>query len=140
MKACPTCKIIKKAERCEHVPYYPQFFKTNVGYERQMAIMRSFQGAFEREHLNLMQEPKISRAFDPLWIDSMFDNKRKYNVDMDIPYVFISIDPSAGVGRSFYIIVSMFYPSIADTDKKSCVVCRPFLFIIHITQFLSILL
>lgn len=106
------------------MPYYPQFFKTNVGYERQMAIMRSFQGAFEREHLNLMQEPKISRAFNQEWIDSMFDLKRKYNVDMDIPYVFISIDPSAGVGRSFYIIVSMFYPPRAGTNnKKTCVVC-----------------
>lgn len=32
------------------VTYHPQFFKTNVGYERQRAMMSSFHLAFSREH------------------------------------------------------------------------------------------
>lgn len=85
-----------------------------------MAIMKNFHGAFEREIQNEMQEPNISRAFKSETIDAMFDLKRKYRESSDVNHVFISIDPSAGIGRSFYIIVSMFYPRI--NDKRCCVV------------------
>jgi glycyl-tRNA synthetase (class II) len=86
-----------------------------------MAIMKSFQGAFEREIKNEMQQPNVSKAFKSTDIDAMFDLKRKYILTADINYVFITIDPSAGTGRSFYVLVSMFYPKVQN--KRLCVVC-----------------
>jgi len=111
---------MKKADRCEHIPYIPQFYLTQTGYERQKAIMECFPGAFEREHLNQGQDPPIEPAFSPNSIASFIDPKRKYNLDQYIPYVFISIDPSAGSGRSLYVLVSMFFPE--NQNGQYCVV------------------
>lgn len=66
---------------------------------------------------NVAEEATITNAFNSEWIDSMIDESRKYKLNQDIPYVFITIDPSAGISRSLYILVSMFYLN------NMCVVC-----------------
>lgn len=112
---------MKKADSCGHMPYIPQFYLTQTGYERQKAIMGCFPGAFEREHGNKQAEAPIEVAFSPASIESFTDPKRRYSLDQYIPYVFISIDPSGGKGRSLYVIVSMFYPE--NQNGQYCVVC-----------------
>ena len=67
---------------------------------------------------NVAEEATITNAFNSEWIDSMIDESRKYKLNQDIPYVFITIDPSAGISRSLYILVSMFYLN------NMCVVCK----------------
>lgn len=82
---------------------------------------------------NLAEEATITNAFNSEWIDSMIDDTRKYKLNQDIPYVFITIDPSAGISRSLYILVSMFYLN------NQCVVCKNNLFKNNKDQFYSIL-
>ena len=69
----------------------------------------------------MLQESPITCAFKSEYIDRMIDNKRRYNLENDIDTIFITIDPSAGTGRSLYVILSMFYPMI-EKDKRMCVV------------------
>lgn len=52
----------------------------------------------------------------------MFNQERNYNLDRDVPYVFITIDPSAGSAKSLYVLLSMFYPD-TKSGHKTCVVC-----------------
>jgi cytochrome oxidase Cu insertion factor (SCO1/SenC/PrrC family) len=52
----------------------------------------------------------------------MFNEERNYNLDRDVSFVFITIDPSAGNARSLYVLLSMFYPD-TKSGHKTCVVC-----------------
>lgn len=68
-----------------------------------------------------MTEPTISLAFQEDWLAAMADENRNYNLHNDIPYVFITIDPSAGTSKSLYVILSMFYPE--TKNGRTCIVC-----------------
>jgi hypothetical protein len=69
-----------------------------------------------------MTESTISLAFQEDWVQAMFNEERNYNLDRDVPFVFITIDPSAGTAKSLYVLLSMFYPE-TKSGHRTCVVC-----------------
>lgn len=69
----------------------------------------------------MSDEPLISYAFKSQWIDEML--RHDYKLNEDIAHLFITIDPSAGKDRNFYVLCSTVF-----TKDGTCVVCLSSLF------------
>lgn len=71
---------------------------------------------------NQLSIPTISNAFDRDLIEKMCDNSRNYIGTSYISHIFITVDPSAGLARSNYAIISMFYVYDKNSDSWTAVV------------------
>lgn len=65
---------------------------------------------------NLCDEPVVTYAFKSAWIDDMVN--QPYKLNEDIAHLYITVDPSAGKERNFYVLCSTVY-----TKDGTCVVC-----------------
>ena len=63
----------------------------------------------------MSDKPTITAAFEKEWIDWAINNL--YDLRTVVKYLFITIDPSAGKDRNYYVLSSMIF-----IDGK-CVVC-----------------
>jgi hypothetical protein len=98
---CLVVILLHMNERCCMFPYSP------VSHTHKLT-----------NHLsrNVTEDPTTTPAFEGKWIDQMVNNK--YELNEDIKYLYITIDPSGGQNRNLYVLTSTVF-----TLDGTCVVC-----------------
>jgi len=106
-ESCADCKRAGTPEKCRHFVAPPQHFQDWQSQSRAVKMLADLDGAADRELFNQADEPDTVQAFQDAWVDAMVKNHRRLEGDYD--HLFVTIDPSAGKGRNYYVICSMVF-------------------------------
>jgi hypothetical protein len=115
VQACVECRRKGTPEKCHHIARPPQHFQSWGSQARLSKLLSVDPGAYDREVLNITDDPSIVPAFQSEWIDSMLSTAQ--SLQGAYSHFFIAIDPSGGRDRNFYALVSMVF------TPDRCIVC-----------------
>lgn len=116
IEACPTCTKANRAGRCTHVVRRPQHFQKGSDQDRLRALLGVFPGAYEREMLNVADEPTRRPAFRAEDIAFLRSADAIYDKEYAMHRFFTCIDPNAGSLSCDFIITSIAVIQLGGID------------------------
>ncbi len=105
LRACDDCTQKGIDDRCTHIRQRPQFFQKRSDQAFLQALLKPFDGVYEREMQNRQDKPTITAVFHKEWIDMLKDPARQVKPLAMIPFVYTTLDPHGG-GHSQAALIS----------------------------------
>ena len=116
IEACPSCSKANRADRCTHVVRRPQHFQKGSDQERLRALFGVFPGHYEREMLNVVDEPTRRPAFEFKDLEFLRSSAAIYSESYGSNSFFTCIDPNGGSLSSDYVITSFAVIRLGTVD------------------------
>jgi hypothetical protein len=112
VRGCGACRAKGAADRCAHIVPRPQHFQRRSDQARLQALMAPFEGAFERELLNIQDRPLISAAFEPALLKPLDNVARDVSLfQRDHPLIVMALDPNGGGMSQACLVTATQVPS-----------------------------
>lgn len=125
--ACDACKELGYEDSCTHIPSRPQHFQSRAGRERLKALMGPFDGAHEREMMNMVARRRDGPAFLPAHLEVLatarYDMRARPVPEQGVT-LFVGFDPSYGGSSSAAAMITIALFHDAATGRQHFLV-RP---------------